>query len=154
MQVLRAAKCWQTSLFSKILFLNLFDTSVLAPGPLRTPFELKTALPKAKNQPDATALMENAINLLNIPKNIKIPFRNLPNCQKNKKWQIWGAYNFIYKYIRQYLHAMAIIGHIVHSTPVLRNRREKPSLERTQRHCATLRFKRFELEWVDFGLFR
>ena len=42
--------------------------------PPRTAFELKTALPTTKNQPDATALTENAINLLKLPKNIKIIF--------------------------------------------------------------------------------
>ena len=40
------------------------------PGPLRTAFELKSALPTAKNQPDATAPTGNAINCLNLPKNI------------------------------------------------------------------------------------
>ena len=42
----------------------------------------------------ATALTDNAINLLKRPKNIKIPFRNFPQKSKIQKWQIWGALYF------------------------------------------------------------
>ena len=47
------------------------------PGSLWTAFELKIALPTPKNQPDATALKENVINWLKLPKNIEILFENL-----------------------------------------------------------------------------
>ena len=83
---LRAAKCWQTSLFSKILFLKLFHTSVLASLDLFGQLlSNKISLPAATSQPDATALTENTINSLNYPKNIKILFRTFPNFPKNLK---------------------------------------------------------------------
>ena len=46
-------------------FLKCFsDISFSFPGPHQTALGLKKNLPKAKNQPDATALTENDINWL------------------------------------------------------------------------------------------
>ena len=57
LQVLRATRCWQTSLFSKILVhmnLELFShMSFGLPGPLRTALISKTDLPASKIEPDA-----------------------------------------------------------------------------------------------------
>ena len=58
--------------FQQHMFFELFsDISVGLAGPLRTAFELKIALPTAKNQAHATALTDNAINLLKRPKTSK-----------------------------------------------------------------------------------
>jgi hypothetical protein len=55
------------------VFFNLFlHISFGLSGPLQTAFELtKIDLKTAKNQPDATALPENAMNLLKRPKTSK-----------------------------------------------------------------------------------
>ena len=45
----------------------------------------KIDLGASKNQPDATALTENAINWPKLPKNIKMFFRNLSKNTKTKK---------------------------------------------------------------------
>ena len=52
------------------------------PGPLWPAFELKTALPTAANQTDATALAENAIKLPKRPTNIEIFLRQIPQIPK------------------------------------------------------------------------
>ena len=58
--------------FQKHIIFELFlHISFGLPGPLRTAFELKIALPTAKNQVHATALTDNAINLLKRPKTSK-----------------------------------------------------------------------------------
>ena len=89
MPVFKAAKCWQTSHFRKKNKL-WGDISFGLPRPLCTAFELKIDLQTSKNQPDATAPTEYAINSLKRPKNIKIFSLNLPNFQtKYQKWQIW-----------------------------------------------------------------
>ena len=48
--------------FSKCVFEDVLAHKFWPP---QTAFELKIALPAATNQPDATALTDNAINLLN-----------------------------------------------------------------------------------------
>ena len=76
MTFVRAAKCWQTSLFSKFVFEDIFLRICFGlPRPLRTAFELQNYTAYTKNQPDATALTENATNWLKRSKNIKITFR-------------------------------------------------------------------------------
>ena len=69
-----------------------FYISFGLPGPLQTALELKIDLKTSKNQPDATALTENAINWLKLPKNIKILCRFSKISKKHQKWQIWGAH--------------------------------------------------------------
>ena len=72
-----------------------FYTSVLAsPDPLQTAFELTSALPTAKNQPDATALTENLINWLARPKHIKIFFEHFQFLQNSKVANLGGLIYF------------------------------------------------------------
>ena len=52
----------------------------------------KIALPTATNWPDATALTENAINWLRLPKNIKILFRNLQKLPIKAKMANLGGF--------------------------------------------------------------
>ena len=65
--------------------------SVGLPGPLRTAFELKVDLPTAKNQPDATALTEKAINWLRSSKHIKNIFRYFSQVSQNSKMANLGG---------------------------------------------------------------
>ena len=62
------------------------------PGSLQTTFELKNALPTATNQPDATALTQNAINWLERSKKHQKnrPFRKQ---SKNLKMANLGGYS-------------------------------------------------------------
>ena len=85
MPALRAAKCWQTSLFRNRFFLNCFRTSVWASPDLST-----NCTPTTKNQPHASALTENAINWLKRPKNIKILFEFFQIFQKFKNGKYGG----------------------------------------------------------------
>ena len=57
-------------LLGTYILLFFVDIGSGLPGPLRTAFKLKIALPKAKKQPDATALAENAINWLKHSKHV------------------------------------------------------------------------------------
>ena len=87
-------ECWPTILFSKLVFEDTcltYQISFSLPGPLRTAFEQNNALPTTTNQPDATALTENAIKWLKLPKNIKISFEKKSPNPKTPKLQIWGA---------------------------------------------------------------
>ena len=68
------------------------------PRLLQTAFELKTAPHTATNQAHTTALTENTINWLKLPKNIKICFRKFPNFLKNSKNANLEAYVYIYIY--------------------------------------------------------
>ena len=60
------------------------DISFGLPGPLRTAFELKIALPTATNQAHATALTTFFINLLQRPKTSKYLFESFPKNQNFK----------------------------------------------------------------------
>ena len=92
--VFRAAKCWQTFLFRHIFGGGYFWTSVLAsPDVSGQLLSNKNALHTTRNQPDVTALTENAINLLKHPKNIKNNFRTFPNFPKFKNSKSGGLDN-------------------------------------------------------------
>jgi hypothetical protein len=85
-----AAKCWQTFLFRDIFFDFFSDISFGLPGPLRTAFELKIALPTAKNQVHPTALTDNAINLQKRPKTSKYLFEIFQKLQNFKNGKSGG----------------------------------------------------------------
>ena len=89
-------------MLANVLFRNIFVSSfflhisVGPSGPLQTAFERKIALPTAKKQAHATALTENANNLLKRPKTSKYLFNFFQKNQSFKNGKFGGLIYIIY----------------------------------------------------------
>ena len=79
------------------------DISFGFPGPLRTAFGLKNWSADSKNQPDATALTENAIDWPNGPKISKYFFEKVEQFQKIKNGKSGGVKLFYMLLIVMYV---------------------------------------------------